>query len=168
MSNFFETIVSFFSGIFSTVQFVALLISGALAIGIIFVVSSLHTMRKEEVLLSRKLILTEDLSSEISSRAWRKIEQRLSTNDEAQLRLALIEADKILDEILKISGHKGKTVADKLSQITSAEVSALREILEAHDLKNQIIQDPEIEIVPEDIRRALAAYKKFFTERGLI
>lgn len=168
MPNFLEISINFFSGIFSTVQFLALLISGILTVGIVFIALSLRSIRKENLLLDEKFLLTEDLASEISSRAWQKIEKKLMTNDEAQLKLALIEADDILDETLKISGHKGQTVAERLGQVIPGEISNLEDLLRAHRLRNQIVHEPDLKIAPEDIKRALSAYKKFLIERGLI
>ena len=39
---------------------------------------------------------------------WSKLLEKIKSNDERDLRLAIIEADSLVDEILKVMAHPGK------------------------------------------------------------
>lgn len=100
-------------------------------------------------------------------RGWRQILKRLASKDPQQWKIAVLEADKILDEILKMSGYLG-SMDEKLDLLTSAQLSNIKEIKTAHKIRNLISVDPVFEFSQESAARALEIYKKAFIELNLI
>jgi len=92
---------------------------------------------------------------------WAKIIERLEGGEE-EAKLAIIEADSLLNEILKRMGYKGETLGERLEQLTSANISNLEEVLEAHKIRNNIIHDPSYKLTLDQARRILAIYEKAF------
>ena len=60
----------------------------------------------------RDVILKADLPKKRSIRIWKRVQRHFFAGDENSLKLALLEADKILDEALRVAGFKGETLVD--------------------------------------------------------
>lgn len=73
-----------------------------------------------------------------------KIESLLNSSSEIELKHAVLEADKLVDHILKLKGYEGDTFADKLR---SAEESmshlTYNEIWQGHKVRNRIAHESE-------------------------
>ena len=96
------------------------------------------------------------------TKIWNKIAHRLSTGAESELKMAIIEADDLLDASLKRMGFLGLTLEEKLGKLTSATVDNLDQIYEAHKVRNNIVHNPDYRLNQEEARAALDAYQKAF------
>ena len=100
-------------------------------------------------------------------KGWRQILKRLASAEPQQWKIAVLEADKILDEILKMSGYLG-SMDEKLDLLTSAQLSNFEEIKTAHKIRNLISNDPSFEFSQESAGQAVEIYRKAFVELNLI
>jgi len=95
---------------------------------------------------------------------WQKIQDRLEAADEANLKLAIIEADSLLDDILKRMGLAGKDMGERLEQITVQQLSSINDIWEAHRLRNIIVHQSGIRITQTEAKKAIESYEKALKE----
>ncbi len=100
--------------------------------------------------------------------SWQKILARLSKDDEANLHLALIEADNLFDDLLKLMGLPGESMADRLKYLNSAQVSNIEEIWQAHKLRNQLVHGSEYPVARSEIEFGVRAYEKALKELKFI
>lgn len=162
-----EFIVNLFLSYKGILQFIGVVISIGLLGGIAFLIFKLQIVNsKVEKLVD--VMGAEALSKRRSVRAWRQIQKRLELGGEANAKLALIEADKVLDELLKIAGYKGETMADRLKKITPAQLSNIEAIWQAHKIRNRLVHEPDYHLSDAEARIAVNIYKKSFQEMGLI
>ncbi len=105
-------------------------------------------------------MMTKAFPKKQLSESWQKIVSRLSKNDEAGLRLALIEADNLFDDLLKQMGFSGESMADRLKYIDSAQVPNIDEIWRAHKLRNNIVHNHEYHITKGEIEFSVKSYEK--------
>ena len=145
----------------------SLIISGILIWFVIFIVVKTQLIGEKTKYFFDALGKT-NLSKRRSVKAWKQIKKRFDIGDDSNLKLAIIEADKILDELLKISGYQGETMADRLKQLTTAQLSNINEIWEVHKLRNSIVHEPNFQISRGEAWNAIEIYKKAFKEFGLI
>lgn len=97
---------------------------------------------------------------------WQKIMSCLEIGDEANLRVAVNDADALLDEVLKEVGYGGESIAQRLEQLPPDQVSNLDGLWDAHRLRNQVIHKgfhPET----EDVQRAINAYEQALRDLGV-
>ncbi len=111
---------------------------------------------------------TGNLSKHRSIRGWQQIQKRLRLGDEENLKLAISEADKILDELLKISGYQGKNTDERLEQITPAQLANISDVWSAHKIKQRILKEEDFRINKQETELIINIYKKSFQEFGLI
>ncbi len=97
-------------------------------------------------------------------RQWQKVKQRLDTGLESEYKLAVMEADSVLDDILKKMGFAGETLGERLTKLTEATITNLPEVLEVHKTRNNIVHDPDFKLTLDETKRAMEAYEKALTD----
>lgn len=80
--------------------------------------------------------LTSDEKGEVLQRRL-KIEQMIQSDNRYEVSQALMEADKLVDYILKLMGYKGETFADRLRSAQGMiEASIYDGIWQGHKIRN--------------------------------
>jgi len=90
---------------------------------------------------------------------WLAIEQSVQEGQESTYHLALMNADKLLDQALKERGFHGNTMGERMKSAQKAWTNA-NQIWTAHKLRNQIAHEYEVRVSLDMTRRALAAFKQ--------
>jgi hypothetical protein len=93
-------------------------------------------------------------------KTWAKITARLETGLESEYKLAVIEADSILNDILKRMDLGGETLGERLEKLTTATLPNLEQIRGAHKIRNNIVHDPDYRLTLDEARRALDIYEQ--------
>jgi hypothetical protein len=95
---------------------------------------------------------------------WDEILARLQTNNPSEYKVALLEADAMLDKILADIGYKGENMMDRLNQITSDQMEDVEDLKEAHQLRNQVVFERDMVLEKEQVERALKIYETVLTK----
>lgn len=99
-----------------------------------------------------------------TEKEWRKIKTRLETEMESENKLAIIEADKMMDDILSQMGFKGRDLSEKLEKLTGESLPNIEEVKKVHKIRNDIIHDPTYKLSVEETKKALLVYEKALTD----
>jgi hypothetical protein len=93
--------------------------------------------------------------------AFKKIMERLKSQNEDEAKLAIIEADDFLNESLnKIGYKKEQSLGEKLDETAPDIIPNLEEVREVHNIRNNIIHDPAYRLELEEAKRLLLVYEK--------
>lgn len=95
---------------------------------------------------------------EIANR-WKRIQKRAETGAESEYKLALIEADDFLNEMLEDRGFKGKNFEELVNNAGKIMLPNLGEILSAHETRNSIVYNPDYKIDLDQVKKILAVYE---------
>ncbi len=98
---------------------------------------------------------------------WSKIVARLDSGREEDSRFALIEADNLLGKVLDKMGYAGETTGEKLQKVNSRIIPNLDQVLNAHDLRNTVVYNPDYKINVDEARRALSFYEQALRDLDL-
>lgn len=157
-----------FEGTLLLIKYIFLIISFVLLVSIIILLFINTWFRR---------FLLEDLTETLAKRPfgakktlkqWIKITDRLKTNKEDEYKLALIEADNMLDEVLLKTGYKGENIEERLKQLNSGTLPNIEDVLEAHKTRNNVVHDPDYSLKEEEIRKTLAVYEKAFQDLEML
>ena len=97
--------------------------------------------------------------------SWQKIEELFQLGGESRFKQAVIEADKLLDEVLKNRGAFGKTMGERLIAFKDKFTSSSYErAWEGHKLRNRIVHETNIELLHAEARQALERFRKVLQE----
>lgn len=185
MTDFVNTVVSFVARIFSkeTLEFILnpefegwllvlrntfLFISGIL--GLLFIVllfvSGWIRQRYTEDLYEASSY--KPYGAKGSSKEWKRISARLESGKEPDYKLAVIEADDLLEENLREMGYKGAQMKDLLDQVPEAIVPNVGDVVQAHELRNNIVHDPDYKLEKDEAERVISVFEKALQELGVI
>lgn len=98
---------------------------------------------------------------------WLTIEQNLNKDEPSSMLLAVLNADKLLDEALREKGVKGDTMGERM-KAAKATWSNANNVWSSHKLRNQIAHETNIEIGYDQARRALSGFKQALKDLGAI
>lgn len=98
------------------------------------------------------------------AKIWSKITERLETFSEQEYKLAVMEADDILDKILEKMGYPGKNLKDRLKLLTKATLPNIDQILEAHRIRDDILHDPDYRLTRDQAKKLLAIYERALSD----
>jgi hypothetical protein len=98
---------------------------------------------------------------------WMSIEQSLVRDNEPTYHLAIMNADKLLDQALKERGIKGQTMGDRM-KFAKERWTNRDAVWEAHKLRNRIAHESDIRVGYDEARRGLAGFKQALKDLGAI
>lgn len=138
----------------------------------LFLWGIIHIIRKTNYLVIKREqymeILGKDyLSRDRTLRAWKQILERLNSEDANNWRLAILEADHILNEILKMSGYLG-SMDEKLPKLEAEQLSNIEDVKRAHAIRDKISNDPAFPITKEEAADVIRVYEASFRELNLL
>ncbi|OGL37459.1 hypothetical protein A3A68_01690 [Candidatus Saccharibacteria bacterium RIFCSPLOWO2_01_FULL_48_13] len=81
--------------------------------------------------------------------------------------LAIIDADKLLDEALKRRGFRGKSVGERLVAAQRV-LSDNDSVWYAHKLRNRLVHEPGAKLNKKEARTALAGFKRGLSDLGAL
>jgi hypothetical protein len=104
------------------------------------------------------------VSSPVKNR-WQNIIKRSQSSSESDWRLAIIECDILLDEMLKKMGYHGESIADKLKLVERSDFHTIDFAWEAHKVRNRIAHSgSDFHLSYSEFERVFGLYKKVFEE----
>jgi len=95
---------------------------------------------------------------------WENIKAKMATGKESEAKLALIEADTILEEVLTKQGYLGETLDEKLQKINTDVLKVLPNVKEAHKMVSNIVHDPSYRLDMKEAEESISIYKEAFIE----
>ena len=98
---------------------------------------------------------------------WLDIEQSVVKDHEPSYHMAILNADKLVDQALRDRGYRGQTMGDRL-KATRGQLSHREELWSAHKLRNRIAHEPDVRVNYNQARRALNAFKHTLKDLGAI
>lgn len=98
---------------------------------------------------------------------WLAIEQSVQRDNDASCHMAILNADKLVDQALKDKGFKGQTMGERLKSAKDA-LPHRDNIWQAHKLRNRIAHETDVKVSYDITRRALAQFKQTLKDLGAI
>ncbi len=100
---------------------------------------------------------------------WKKVLDYLFSTNENDWKLAVLEADSMLFDLLTQLKFKGDTLGDKLKEADRDSFHSLTAAWEAHNIRNKIAHEgSSFEFSLHEAKRVVALYEQIFQEFGYI
>lgn len=109
----------------------------------------------------KKIGLSSRDQAEINSKR-QEIEKLVSGNNEYELKHAVMEADKLVDHILKLKGYAGETFADRLRNAQQyIDHKTYQNIWAGHKTRNSLAHEHDGNISKEELKAAVTKLLKY-------
>lgn len=95
---------------------------------------------------------------------WQSVLRHATSPNESDWRLAIIEADVILDMMTYIQGFPGDTLGERLKNADPGFFKNVDFAKKAHYVRNQIAHQPDIKFTPREITQTIRMYEAAFNE----
>lgn len=91
---------------------------------------------------------------------WQQLGLRLNYQDEAQWKLAVIEADNFFDHVLTLLGYQGESMGERLQKILPEHLSSINEVWRVHKIRNSLVHDASFRLSYSQARDVYETYEK--------
>jgi len=108
-----------------------------------------------------------DLNREKYQTKWLEIENSLARNNPATFPLAIMNADKLVDQALKERHFRGDTMGERMKSAQTTWRNA-NYVWGAHKVRNQLAHETDFSVDYTTAARALSAYKQALKDLGAI
>ena len=95
---------------------------------------------------------------------WNRVVDQSNSSNPESWRLAILEADIMLNELLDMQGYKGETIADKMKQVDRNKLNSIESAWDAHKIRNRIAHEGGLTLTPREVRNAIVLYERVFRE----
>lgn len=113
-------------------------------------------------LLRRK---PKKLNQEYYQERWQALQSMLK--DKATWPLAIIDADKLLDDALKRSKYRGKTMGERLVA-AQRDISNNDDVWFGHKLRNRLVHETNVKLTERMVKDALLGIRSALKDLGAL
>ncbi len=125
---------------------------------------------KEEIAHEIAIAMAKDAEiSKNENPRWRYVLGLVESDAESDWRVGIIEADSILDDLMKEKGYSGTSLGERLTSARGDAFMSLDNAWEAHTVRNRISHDgSNFPISQLEARRVIRLYETVFEEFSII
>jgi len=116
----------------------------------------------------RDIVLKSDIPRKHAGDAWAEAQKHFFAGDPNDLKMAVMEADTILNDALRYAGIHGVNLGDRLKNIKRGQIPNIEDIWAAHKLRNEIAHGMNITLKRDMAERALEAYEVALKNLGAL
>lgn len=101
------------------------------------------------------------ISQKKMAKKWGKVTMRLESGNVSQYKLAILESDKIVDEILEGMKLKGANIAERLEKANPAQIINIDALQKSHKARNRVIAEPDFVVTKEEAKEIIKPFREF-------
>jgi len=152
-------------------KIILIVYSGVLLFAIVLIVASVKPKKavKEVKASIESIIGTEkEEKVKITASGWKEISKLVDSGEESSWRLAIIEADKFFDEVLRRLGYSGENFSERLAQVHPSDIENINDVWNAHRVRNSLSHDVNFKLSEGEAKKAVAAYERAMKDLEVI
>lgn len=162
-------LASMFISIFSLYWYIRILV---FFVSIILIVCIVYLFKKLSALRENEYKLLYPQSKAIESAVnphWERVLNYLESVNDNDWRLAILEADIILGDLLDRLHLEGDTIGDKLKSVEKSDFTTIDNAWEAHKVRNQVAHEGSSFILTQrKAREVVSLYQSVFEEFHIV
>ncbi len=150
----------------SRLQFFSAIISIILVIALSYIVYKLRVVVKQDLqMLEGEITMSKEPISTYDAR-WQEIKNHLNSINSSEWKFAIVEADKLTDDVLKASGLSGDSMGDRLMAIEPGQMKNLDKLWRAHKIRNLLVHDANFDLRRSTALEAIDGFEAAIRELG--
>jgi hypothetical protein len=121
-------------------------------------------LEEQELYAPKKPSETTEIISPKNEK-WERIIGHVNSANAADWRLAIIEADIMLEDVLRAAGYHGDSLGEMLKAVEKGDFLTIEAAWEAHKVRNQIAhQGAEFNLNEREAKHVIGLYESVFKE----
>lgn len=172
--DLWRSIVDFFKWFWPIWKFIAAILVALCVAWAIYAYMKLQEVIGEEEKIFGKVpddsfMEGDAVPKEKVNEKWLRIEEHANSNNEADWRLAIIEADILLEDTLRAAGYHGDGVGEILKTIEKSDMLTLDAAWDGHKVRNRIAHSGgDFNLDEREAKRVVKLFESVFREFGVI
>lgn len=167
-----DFLLNAFYSFFYWLQVVSLFLALFLLIGIVYSVVRINQIRRAE-----KLVMEEAAGGAVdqpgvavpdplrTNPRWEHVKLLMESESENDWRLAILEADIMLADMVERMQYPGETLGEKLKGIERSDFNTIDNAWEAHKVRNKIAHEgSDMQLTQREAKRVIGLYESVFEE----
>ena len=146
----------------------SLFVSVILFFILVYIILKFIRFNKDKVQIAQTIQPSAPIASGPLDARWTEITNHINSNREGEWKFAVIEADKLADDVLKKSGFPGETMGERLMSIDKTRLLSIDGLWEAHKVRNRIAHDVSYFLRHSEARKAVALFEASLRELGVL
>lgn len=147
------------------IEIILNIITVSFILGIIIILKKFTKLREKERKLYAPIKVSQKEETKHNTQ-WKVILSHINSDNKSEWKMAIIEADSILDDILKDMGYEGDTLGDRLKSAGGGEI--IQKAWEAHKFRNEIAHGSSKDLTKQQVKRIISLYESIFKRFGYI
>ena len=139
-------------------------ISLILLVGVVYVFTRLRRINKIEYHKYKPLsVVPQEL--QVKNDRWNRVLEHLDSGSPNDWRLAILEADILLDDIVETMYLPGDTLGERLKAVERSDFETIDQAWEAHKVRNKLAHEGgDYVLTQREAKRVINLYKQVFDE----
>lgn len=96
--------------------------------------------------------------------SWKRIDGYVRSEHPSDWKIAILEADNLLEEVITRMGYEGENFGEKLKAIKPSQFPYLDHAWEAHKFRNDIAHGTDRPLAHSEANRIIGLYERVFRE----
>lgn len=173
-TTFFSKVFSFSGGFFSFIRQVFMVLVVFSLVVISYALVKLLQVYRQTKFVFPGEVLGKEATGRVTAyeapenKHWVRIQKLFVSDSPSDWKIAILEADIMLDDMVRSMGYTGETLGECLKQIERSDFTTLDFAWEAHNFRNKIAHEPDANISRRDINRVIGLFEKVFREFSYI
>ncbi|MEM9336360.1 MAG: hypothetical protein AAGA35_00705 [Patescibacteria group bacterium] len=167
----FSDVLGVFSSVWDVYVIVAYIFAALFMYGYVYAAirtGSLNELLAESIKTQERLY-REHFGQEVKNNRWQEVLGHIESQNPNDWRLAIIEADIMLEEALGQAGYAGNTLGERLKSITPNQLQSINDAWEAHVVRNKIAHAGSDFVLTQRLARdTITQFGRAFEELGVI
>lgn len=115
-------------------------------------------------------INTAEIEEKEKTAQWQVIQDHLNSENSAEWKLAILEADNMLDQVLEAAGYHGESLGERLKAMDPSDLPSYQDAWTAHKMRNEIAHEGAItmDFSKKMARDTIAKFEQVFKDLGVI
>ncbi len=165
-TTFVGLVKSSFMQFFSYFKFISVILSTLLIFFINYLYKKLKVLGEIDEAKYRHKDVEEDKNI---NQSWERVLGHANSENESEWRLAILEADIMLNDLLEKLSLPGDTMAEKLKSVEKTDFTTIDMAWEGHKIRNRIAHDgASFQLSSHETKRVIGLYKQVFEEFRII
>ncbi len=158
---------AFYVSHLTILQILSVLISAAFFAATVYIAIETGWARTR-VSRVQDVVLKRDLTKKSIRASWDDIEAHFFAGDDNDLKVAILEADKLLEEALRAMGVPGAQLGDRLKKVKIARLPNVEDVWQAHKIRNRIAHETDFVLKRDLAEKALTIYEEALAHLGYL
>ncbi len=160
--------LGFLSSFFESLLFLSILLSVLFIVGIVYFWQRLEWLRKIDADKYATTFLADLSAKPERNLRWEQVLKLIDSDNESEWKLAILEADKLLDEMVAGMGYLGANLGERLKVIEPSDFTTLQQAWEAHKVRNRLAHEHGFRLTHREAKRVIELFGAVFREFNFI